>query len=341
VKQPKQVSISKTILNEEERPRVLIATQERQSQFKFIEAKPGSFKYIESLTEVDLEEWDVIITDRQLAAATYGHDGVVKWWNRRVPLGLNIFFVHDPDMPVSESDVLDGLVVSEDQNLLAMTIRERVGVPGKHATRIDGLPDAIQTLANQILVPLMGGRDRQFGHDSHLEKDASNEGTHYRPFMAGPGELVIAASYSRGPNSEVWVLPSDLTDFEPWYDLALAEWHTLDANRFPGAPGWVDSKEWMTNEQSLASAQIDAERSAFAPTLEAHEEQIARLTAELDGAADEAASVDRHMLTGQGSTFAIWTLSGTSASAEKTTESPTRQCPVGWLFRTRLVSLKE
>lgn len=295
-----EIRVSKTILNEEERPRVLIAVEgHRREAFKFVAERPGSFSYVDTVDEIDLSEWDAIILDRQIAHAAI-KDNKIVWWRRVLPLGINVFFVHDPDAQISYSHVIDVLVTDVEQDTPVMTITERLNVPGKHATKVDGLPADIQTLVNKVLVPLMAERDKQFGHDPSLEPGAETSGTHYRPFLIGPTELVIAASYRRGPNSDTWFIPSDVHDFEPWYDLALKDWHGFDKDRFPGAPDWLESDEWMTTEQKSVNELIRGEEALFAPILATHEKYLAELSDQLVDVRDTATVSEHRLLTAQG-----------------------------------------
>lgn len=288
-------------MNEPERPRILVAVErERVSRFAFLVDREGTHRFITKFGEVDLSEWDVLITDRQLVNATLS-ERKLGWWSRQVPLGLQVFFVLDPEMPRSQSSVIDIVTSATDDTKAIFRFQERVAVPGNRAMRVDGLPDSIQSLVRKDLVPVVTGRQLQFGLTTAVESTGiGGTDARFRPFLVGPQEVVLAGSHRRGPFTDVWMVPADLPDFEPWFDLALEEWHEADPSRFPGAPRWVDATDWMTSRERDLLAQRAAEEERFEPLAAEHAQRMSDLEQKSREAREEALAGRLRLLTSQG-----------------------------------------
>lgn len=286
------------VVNEATRPRILIKLSNTNTQrFDFLKTRVGTVRIIESLSEVSPDEWDIIVTDDVLAKNSTINRDEFAWWTRHVPLGLHVFFVHRED----SGSPIDLVVDAADDPRPSLVIRHQAGIPGNAATRIDKLDFEQQRFAQKVLVPLVSGREYQWGHQPvDATKDKSAKFARYTPFLIGASSTVIAAHYTRSPQDSVWLVPSDVPDFEPWWDLALEEWHDLTPLRIPGLPKWQRAAAWRSESESALVLQLESERSAFAEAERQHHESIEAMElrlAELNGTVD---ANERLLLTAQG-----------------------------------------
>lgn len=161
-----------------------------------------------------------------------------------------------------------------------------------------GLPDRIATLTHEQLEPVL--IKRQLHEYFEISRTASeHEALTIDPFISTAAHKVLAGRYKRSLSSEAWLLPSDTPDLLPWVRAALAEWHTLAPDRFPGIPDWTESDEWLTSsERSLRERlrEVNQRREDILRELTAVEADIRQ---KLRKASEEADNYERALLTTQ------------------------------------------
>lgn len=96
------------------------------------------------------------------------------------------------------------------------------------------------------------------------------------------------------------VTSSDISNLEPWLRVALAEWHQLNSDRFPGVPDWSHEAQWMSAEEAVLVGRIrsiEGERQAVLLELERRErgdrDKLARVRTSAD-------AYERALITMQG-----------------------------------------
>ncbi|MEB0303826.1 hypothetical protein QN345_00535 [Cryobacterium sp. 10I1] len=287
------------VVNESERPRVLVLTDPGTAiHFGFVNELPGTYRFINSFSEIDPSEWDGLITDQSLGTVIE-LNGQIHPHTRRAPDGLNIFFVHRPGKAEANGAVLDYALTRRSASKIALLIQHAAGIPGNSAIRVDGLPQDLQSLVQTVLVPRVSARPYQWGHTPKAVDIEDFDSATYRPFLMGPKNTVLAGSYVRAKGSTVWIVPNDLPDFKPWYEIALREWHEDDNARFPGRPNWAHETEWMTSAEVEITKLIDSERTSFEPLLTAHEIRITDLETQLRISRERGNAYERLLLTAQ------------------------------------------
>jgi hypothetical protein len=164
-------------------------------------------------------------------------------------------------------------------------------------------PTDLRGLVERTLVPLFEGVGSR---RTVLEPwyGSSPNPTTFTPLLTTSDGKPLAAIYRHPHIAEVWWLPVDeehaeTFDFAGWISAALDAWHRDDPERFPGAPDWARSKEWMTREElqlrvAVEEAQAESERRQveLREKIDAAEAALAEAQARHD---DE----ERILLTGQ------------------------------------------
>jgi hypothetical protein len=108
------------------------------------------------------------------------------------------------------------------------------------------------------------------------------------------------------------MLPHDVPDLIPWVRAALAEWHRLAPDRFPGVPDWSHGDEWSTPTERALRARlrdIADERDARMQELNEREASTRRLLDEARSAADQD---ERALLTETGRPLVLAVLNALS-----------------------------
>ncbi|MFG1621169.1 hypothetical protein [Kribbella sp. NPDC049227] len=154
------------------------------------------------------------------------------------------------------------------------------------------VPDKIRQLTREVLEPIVTARQQHtcfsvLGVD-HTEAD---------PFLATAAGRMLAGRYARQSQAEVWLLPGDVPDIVPWVRAALAEWHQLDPDRFPGVPDWSHEPHWQTRDERqkvAALSTVEAERLHITAHLD---QRAASLHNRLDAARGRADLYERALLT--------------------------------------------
>jgi len=271
-------SSSRVVINQSPRPRLLVCGFRDKPEFvkELLKIAPTS-RAIEALKEVWPAEWDVLITDETLVSAAE-----------------HLCVIH---VPAALGHAL------EDRLMWDRCIAWFGGHVCQELKRISGLPERIAILAHEQLEPLAKQR-RDHGHVAYgqtaMRFSASTEAVpDIEPFLMTAADRVLAGRYRRGPESEAWIIPGDVPDLLAWVRAALAEWHALAPDRFPGVPDWSESDEWMTgNEKAVRTRLAVLEREHEAAVL-GFERNRAALRAELRKAREDADGYERSLLTAQ------------------------------------------
>lgn len=283
---------AEVIINESPRPRLLVyGLEDREGEIEKILNLAPTSKRCERLAEVRQQEWDVLVTDRQMwfHHSTYGAVPTVSEH-------MCVVFVARADFPGGQ---------------LAIEIRPEwsaaIGVMNNHVSqelkRIFGLPERISVLTHEQLEPLFKARPahQYFTANMHgpVSFPSAPEKPVLKPFIKTGGGNVLAGMYERSPTSEAWVLPSDTPDVVSWIRAALAEWHSLSPDRFPGVPDWSEQPEWMTAEERDISARVKDIRHQRVVLLDTLDAQERDLLQELRDAQGRASQYQRALITSQ------------------------------------------
>jgi hypothetical protein len=128
----------------------------------------------------------------------------------------------------------------------------------------DACPTYLRDLVKTTLIPLLAQR-----HSSRRVISAgwgTDQGAEFVPLLKLVSGTTLAAIYSHPKISEVWWLPVEPDDelsfdFESWITAAFNAWRDADPERFPGAPDWTRSREWMTARELQLQDAVDVAES--------------------------------------------------------------------------------
>lgn len=288
------------ILNTKPHPRVLVRISDAELlarwQFLFQHDAQGTYRRIDRFEEVDASEWDAVVTDSPLARRMYSSGGGARsgpYDERAVPENLFVFFI-------LESSNYSGL----DQDLFPdvagnhRSIKLITSVAGSQLRASgENLSEDLADLVKDF-VPVAEAREYQFGITLHAGEGASSTPP-LRTFLLGPTDISLMGSYQRADGAGVWVVPSDVSDFSPWWEQALRDWHSIDAERFPGFPGWIEKDEWRSHAETEIIAAIQSEGVEFANFVDKHRARVEKLKLELQAASAADAPL-KQLLTGSG-----------------------------------------
>jgi hypothetical protein len=284
------------VVNEREKPRVLVHVSHRDS-YQWVEQRVGTCRFISQLADVDTDEWDVLVTD--LPTSTYRRGqygertGVLQ---RAVPPNLFIFRV----LNLAYNETLLDFSVAGGEDGPKTVLDWATDVPGHQLRRIENLPEGLQDLVKTSLVPAAETRSHQQGvvRLETLTERASGLKM-FRPFLIGPQDIALAASYERLDGGHVWIIPQDVLHPEEWFDFALSEWHSAKPEVFPGDGIWQSSREWMTNSERTIHDQLATLDEEFAESQRRFEARRLILVEDLTAARELGNSGRRMLLTGQ------------------------------------------
>lgn len=280
------------VVNERPRPRVLVFTGTDSIDFSWVESRAETFKMVGSLNSVDLTEWDLVVTDQ-----TTINRPSSPWENYGQVLPDQMYTFRVMNLNTTRSHVFD-FPENSDGSARQPHLEWTIGVAGHRSRRVDNLPEVLQDLVQQALLPAIEARQSQEGIVPQDDAKLVPTMTEFRPFLVGPGDLVFAASYKR-KSGRHWVVPSDVPDLGAWLDCAINEWHREKPDLFPSGAAWQLSPDWMTPEELTTNTTIeDAKRELREREAELRE-QMAVASDSLDGlrAAGDASS--RRLLTAQ------------------------------------------
>jgi hypothetical protein len=291
---------SSGVMNDRERPRILLwATPGAQAKLDWVERKAGTFCRIRMLEEVDLGEWDVIVTDKPHAQFGTNQYGVPQPWVwSRVPNHLYVFRIFSPTAGGPGRSHFEFNIDENNHAELARSLALEANIPGHQMHRIAGLPEPLQDLVKSSLLPAVEARSRQFGivaAGDALEPAIVN----FRPFLLGPSELIMAASLERPGGGSIWLVPDDLEQLETWFDVASTEWHTRDRQTFPNVTTWQTNSEWETAAERTAHEKLAALDDGFANLRADYESARVAAVQELDQANTSALLGPKALLTAQ------------------------------------------
>ncbi|MDV6271090.1 hypothetical protein [Rhodococcus globerulus] len=261
-------------------------------EFRFVADLPGTYRRISDLDDVDLTEWDAIITTDSIAVQARSSAALVF---RDIPEHLCVLLVLSP-----YSGAIEHLAGVPEKAKPDSLVRGKFDVPGQHVY-LNGveLSDKVKHLVKTHIQPTAMKRPVQFGF---IARDF--EVQDYKDYglivhALGPQNTVLSANYTRPSGSSVWFVPFDVPSFKPWWELAVHNWHELKPTVFPGLPNWVASADWMTAAEKAALQDIADEESTFARLEAEHTSRLSELTERLDELSAAASKDERLLLTGQ------------------------------------------
>ena len=277
-----------------------------------LEAKVATVRHAQSSSSVNFSEWDCVVSDgvpmsfmelnRTHADWEEPSDGSSAYrWEQHYPSPLSIvIFFGDPESnrgfrvldaypPNGEGDEapVDALIADG-------------GHVGTHLTTVKGLPDSLDRLVRASLVPAMKDRDEHFCFDHRTFEKQEKSDIGFRPFLYGPDELPLAASYRRAEGGNVWLLPSDMPNHALWVLEALREWHDVDPKRFPAIPDWQSDPEFRSMEEARVGTELEAKRQRIIALFNAYETERVELEGQLENLKKSADTYERALLTEQG-----------------------------------------
>lgn len=158
------------VLNERKRPRTLLWT-DRPSRFSWLEPLVGTLRKIDYLSEVDLNEWDLLVTDQQFAEWGQDRNGFRSTVLRRaIPASMYVFGVLTYDATLLQGQPLDFANTTGSNQPLkwvdgapVSVLEPAANVAGHQVRRVDGLPEALQDLVQSDLLAVVEQRDYQHG----------------------------------------------------------------------------------------------------------------------------------------------------------------------------------
>lgn len=278
------------LLNEQPHPRVLVwlnstahSSDEKVKQGVLHDLivlattdQPGTYRFIGDLNEIDPTEWDAIITDQDTVtqvvnrSSADGHPGP-KSGRRIVPEHLFVFrIVHPPRPGHNLLDVVPSVKNNERRLLSASAPGSHVrGGTIQRTAPLDDLRDALLAITEL--------RSHQFGVAWRAPSDDDDTEPVVEPLALGPTDMMLAGRYQRVDGAGVWFVPADLRDFDPWWEAALRDWHTMAPDRFPDFPGWDEDYAWLSYAEQQTADAITAERESFAAAQTAHAARVHEL----------------------------------------------------------------
>jgi hypothetical protein len=244
---------------------------------------------VNSMAEVRLEEWDLLITAvgapnptsmSQSPLVTVGSVFVLGFGGFEFGLPHEGAAFHDPFSQVGTR---------------AEVVASQFRVP-------QDLPSAIKRLVEQDLIPKALERTRhpviaETAQGTFIRNLNSNE---IRPFLqTSQGEILAGSFVRQNPPAECWVLPSFASP-TLWARLAASQWEAVAPERFPPQADWKASPTWRTPAEAevLAARQtLEEERERVLSELGAREVEL-----ELQAQARrlEADTRERLLLTARG-----------------------------------------
>ena len=300
-----------SVVNALPRPRVLVLTGEVAGVAVLGDTSdlPGTYREIASLAEVDQREWDVLVTTEPFASVRRSPvSGLhAEDWERA---GSHLFVLYvfpEPsfwstqlvDFNVSTDGEAEGFASRADT---ARSIVARAGVAGHEMRTVSSLPEPIQDLVRHELLPAVECRASQFGLAASGEP-LEPAILRFRPFLYGPDDLVMAASYQTGEGRSVWLVPQDAGALRSWFELALAEWALASPATFPTVSSWQTRETWDTHAERVARGRLAELAAVHEEQQIAYEARRAGLEEEMAVARSEADGGAKRLLTAQGDEF--------------------------------------
>lgn len=274
------------IINTSPRPRMLIRgfdDRDRDELLPRLRELVPTARLISSLREVRQAEWDILVTNKSLSETTSVGTTIA-----RAEPHLCVIYVSRTDLSseaVEERPEWDGTIYLASRHICQELKRLKIA------------SESVAALTHEQLEPVLTARD------SHIYFRSSSRTTEsapqIEPFIATADGRILAGKYRRSEKSEAWLLPGDIPDIVPWVRVALAEWHHLAPDRFPGRPDWSQAEEWLSPaEQSLKKSleDLDRKREVVLSRLADRERKLRQLLRQAKEAAD---AYERALLTTQ------------------------------------------
>lgn len=293
-------------------PRVLVDVSVLESGTNIVEQLQEfvpTLRLIASLNEVNLSEWDVLIT--RLAPISNGMgigsaaEGATEprglfAWDQLYPEHLCLLFVMVEES-YGRAQAIDAFP-SRGPGVPQVVLVQRDRIVGNHIRESTGLPDGLSDLVKRVMVPAVKRRERHSSITRSVvpgSSDAKGK-LQFRPFLFGPQDCILAGSYQRSGMASVWVIPWDVPEIPAWLRAALGEWHTLYPTRFPAIPDWDNDPAWKSAaELEIIARKDDAEREILAQ-IEKLRDVHQALDAELEVERKRADAYERALLTEDG-----------------------------------------
>jgi hypothetical protein len=289
------------VINERAKPRVLlwVPADKDLPFFDWVEERAGTYRRVRQLDEVDLAEWDVVVTNQPYAVISDLEWGLNRDHWVRMPDDLYIFRVFGQSIGKNGLRYFEFNVSEEGRADTDNALVHGSDIAGHTMLRVGDLPEVLQDLVQSTLVPAVESRTKQFGilrTSESLEPAILN----LRPFLIGPTGVLIGASYDRPKGKPIWLLPKDTMDLSRWFDAALGEWHVKDPSTFPNISSWQTDPAWDTAEEKAAREVLTALDLEFAEVMRNDERARAQALAALEEANTRATSGPKSLLTAQG-----------------------------------------
>ncbi|MFF2389388.1 hypothetical protein [Agromyces sp. NPDC058104] len=289
------------VMNDRVRPRVLLWVQSDESlpNYAWVAERAGTYRRVRKLREVDLTEWDVIVTDEPHASiATSEYGGLRKAVWGRVPDRLYIFRIFSSNAGGSGRSYFEFNLDEDGSAATDRALKHSAGVAGHKMMRVTALPEPLQDLVKSKLLPAVEERPNQFGILETADELAPAI-IDLRPFLIGPTDVIIAASYRRPGGGAIWLLPNDAQDIPAWFDVAITEWHTNDPRTFPNVTTWQTDRAWDTAEERVAREKLRLIDEEYATVAAEYEKSRAQAQRALTDATARAVTGPKSLLTSQ------------------------------------------
>ncbi|MET9910374.1 hypothetical protein ABZZ74_26820 [Streptomyces sp. NPDC006476] len=276
-----------SVVNTSPRPRMLVwgFSNDEELVKELLQLCPTT-RRIQSLREVRQAEWDVIVTDESLHESSQSYTSTVR-------VQPHLCVVH-------RSPFTDFTKTVEHVPGWTASISSKIGVISQEIRRMRNLPERISVLIHEKLEPVLTQRKAHTIFEHRIAQSGNpRPAPKITPFITTADNHALAGKYARSDSSEAWLLPADTPDFPLWVKAALAEWHSLAPDRFPGVPDWSEQPEWFTEAELEIAAELknlEIERSEYLTVLQKREDD---LKDRLSTARQHADSYERALLTTQ------------------------------------------
>ncbi|MEU6135856.1 hypothetical protein [Nocardioides sp. NPDC047086] len=266
-------------------------------------------KVIESPDEVNLTEWDVLITAQPPSEERFVPEAN-GWrrpgnyppsWKRRYPDQLCLIWLA-PENQFNDDVALDVFPPEGEGSRPDVLLVQGEAIVGRHIRESDGLPEGLADLVKRVMVPVVKQRERHTPiARTFVSGFAPPSGLfQIRPFLFGPEDCILAGSYARSEEASVWVIPMDIPDIPAWLREALREWHTLYPTRFPVVPDWDNDPAWKSAAELEIIAHKEQLESEILSQVAKLREQQEALDAELNAERERAEAYERALLAKDG-----------------------------------------
>lgn len=264
-----------------------------------------------SVSVENLGEWDCLITGEgpgavnlvPLESANYRDEPKREWqWRSRYPSHLSLICIVQPAQSLDPLDAWPP--EGRSSEIPPVTVVAEHDLVGRHISFVEGLPERLNDLVREHLVPVVRSRNGKHTSFRVVERDGllDRPGDLYqiRPFLLGPDEAALACSYQRSPDASCWLLPGDTPDIFPWVREALREWNTLYPDRFPLIPGWQQSSAWYSPLERKIQERRRVVTAELESAIDVWREKTANLDAELKDAQQFADKYERALVSAEG-----------------------------------------